>query len=237
MEIITICGSLRFEKDIKNITEKLALEGNCVLSIIYPTRDKENYTLEEINILNMEHYKKIDLSDKIFVVNKNGYIGKSVKKEIEYAKNRNKKILYLENNTQKEFIEIIYDNNFNEIFEGFEDIVYYPTKENIENILLDYKEDKNRILYGYYLNKKLVGIIGIKDNLENNEVLHFGIHPKYRGIKLGTELMDFIKIKNKPIILETDDDAIIFYRKYGFKYMEYYNEKYKKIRYRCKYEQ
>jgi ribosomal protein S18 acetylase RimI-like enzyme len=140
----------------------------------------------------------------------------------------------LSNNTQKEFMEIIYEDNFNEIFEIFKDVVYNPTKENIENILLEYKQNKEKILYGYYLEKKLIGIIGIKNNMENNEVLHFGIHQKYRGMKLGTELMDFIKIKNKPIILETDDDAIIFYKKYGFKYTEYYREKYK--RYKCKYE-
>jgi len=97
MKIITICGSLRFEEEIKSITEKLELEGNCVLSITYPTRAKECYTEEEITILNKGHYKKIDLSNAIFVVNKNGYIGDSVKKEIIYAKEHNKEISYLEN--------------------------------------------------------------------------------------------------------------------------------------------
>jgi hypothetical protein len=31
------------------------------------------------------------------VVNKNGYIGEAVKKEINYAKEHNKEIMYLEN--------------------------------------------------------------------------------------------------------------------------------------------
>jgi len=132
-------------------------------------------------------------------------------------------------------IELKYENNFNEIFEVFEDIVYYPTKENIENILLEYEQIKERELYGYYYDKKLIGIIGINNNPENNEVLHFGVHPEYRGKNIGTELMDFIKNKNKVLILETDDDAIIFYKKYGFEYTEYFNEKYKKIRYKCIY--
>jgi hypothetical protein len=94
MKIITICGSLKFEYDIKYHTEKLALEGNCVLSIIFPT--KNNYTKQEIRFLETSHYKKIELSDAIFVVNKNGYIGEAVKKEISYAKDHNKEILYLE---------------------------------------------------------------------------------------------------------------------------------------------
>jgi len=59
----------------------------------------------------------------------------------------------------------------------------------------------------------LIGLIGIKNNFENIEVLHFGIHQKHRGKNVGTELMDFIKNKNKTIILSTDDDAIIFYKK------------------------
>jgi len=98
MKMITICGSLKFIEEMKIYSEKLALEGNCVLSVIYPTRNKECYTSEEINIFGKEHYRKIDLSDAIFVINKNGYIGEAVKKEIEYAKNKNKEIIYLENN-------------------------------------------------------------------------------------------------------------------------------------------
>ena len=97
MKVITVCGSLRFEDVIKNYTEKLELEGNCVLSIIYPTKDKENYTYEEIHTLEIGHYKRIELSDAIFVINKNGYIGKAVRKEINYAKEHNKEIIYLEN--------------------------------------------------------------------------------------------------------------------------------------------
>jgi len=98
MKIITICGSLNFENEMKNVSEKLALEGNCVLSVIYPTKEKEKYTKEEIEILGKEHLKKIDISNAIFVINKNGYIGESVRNEIEYAKNQNKEIIYLEEN-------------------------------------------------------------------------------------------------------------------------------------------
>ena len=101
MKIITICGSLKFIEEMKLYTEKLVLEGNCVLSVIYPIKNKECYTSEEIMILRKEHFKKIDLSDAIFVINKNGYIGESVKKEIEYAKNKKKEIIYLENNLDK----------------------------------------------------------------------------------------------------------------------------------------
>lgn len=42
------------------------------------------------------HFKKIDISDVIYVVNVNGYIGESTKKEIEYAKSLKNEILSLE---------------------------------------------------------------------------------------------------------------------------------------------
>jgi len=98
MKIITICGSLKFEQDIKIYTEKLGLEGNCVLSIIYGTKDKDQYTKDEIEILAKGHLNRIKISDAIFVVNKNGYIGEAVRREINYAKELNKEIIYLENN-------------------------------------------------------------------------------------------------------------------------------------------
>lgn len=41
------------------------------------------------------HKRKIDMADEIFVVNVNGYIGKSTKSEIEYALSQNKNVKYL----------------------------------------------------------------------------------------------------------------------------------------------
>ena len=129
------------------------------------------------------------------------------------------------------------DHDFKEVFEVFKDVIYEPSKENIANILLEYDKNNGKTLYGYFLDTKLVGIIGIKDNIENVEILHFGVHPEYRGKHLGTELMDYIRSRGITMILSTDDDAIIFYEKYGFKYTKYFSEKYQKIRYDCIYEQ
>jgi hypothetical protein len=96
MKVITMCGSLRFEEIIKTYAEKLELEGNCVLSVISPTKDKVSYTNEEIHNFEIGHLKKIELSDAIFVVNKDGYIGEAVRNEINYAKEHDKEIMYLE---------------------------------------------------------------------------------------------------------------------------------------------
>lgn len=95
MKIITVCGSLRFTKEIMEITEKMDLQGNCMLSIVYPTKPNiDDYTDEEIVILNKMHKERIKLSDAILVVNVDNYIGSSTKSEIEFAKSLNKEIIY-----------------------------------------------------------------------------------------------------------------------------------------------
>lgn len=95
MKIITVCGSLRFMKEIMGITERMDLQGNCMLSMIYPARsNKEDYTDEEIIMLNKMHRERIKLSDAILVVNVDNYIGSSTKSEIEFAKSLNKEIIY-----------------------------------------------------------------------------------------------------------------------------------------------
>lgn len=95
MKIITVCGSLRFMKEIMEITEEMDLQGNCMLSIIYPAKsNKEDYTEEEIIMLDKMHKERIKLSDAILVVNVDNYIGSSTKSEIEFAKSLGKEIIY-----------------------------------------------------------------------------------------------------------------------------------------------
>ncbi|MCL2177130.1 MAG: hypothetical protein FWB72_04215 [Firmicutes bacterium] len=97
-KIIAICGSLRFKDTMIIETERLELEGNCVLSVVYPSPnfDRNNYTPEQCVVLAEMHKMKIDLSDSIFVVNVGGYIGDSTKEDIAYAKKTGKEIIYLE---------------------------------------------------------------------------------------------------------------------------------------------
>ena len=96
MKIITVCGSLRFYKEMMEITEKMVLQGNCMLVPIYnPTRpNKDDFTKEEALMLDKMHKERIKLSNAILVVNVNDYMGSSTKSEIEFAKSLNKEILY-----------------------------------------------------------------------------------------------------------------------------------------------
>ena len=52
--------------------------------------------LDAKKMLDEMHKQKIDMSDEIYVINLNGYIGESTKSEIEYANSKGKNISYLE---------------------------------------------------------------------------------------------------------------------------------------------
>lgn len=97
-KVVTICGSLRFWDKIQEISERLELENEYVVIGIVPHVIDRDLAEHEKNLLGELHKTKIDLSDAIFVINPDGYIGESVKSEIEYAKAKGKEIIYLENN-------------------------------------------------------------------------------------------------------------------------------------------
>lgn len=98
-KIITLCGSSKFKNEFLEVAKKLTLEGNIILSlnIFGHSGDNEVWNEGIKKMLDDMHKRRIDLSDEIFVINKNKYIGDSTKNEIEYAIKTNKKINYLEN--------------------------------------------------------------------------------------------------------------------------------------------
>ena len=94
MKTYTICGSMRFAEDMKKIAYDLEIsKGYNILQCVYC---EDNIVPNEDELLKLSdaHYRKIDLSDGIYVVNMDGYIGTSVKKEIEYAEMHGKEVLY-----------------------------------------------------------------------------------------------------------------------------------------------
>ena len=93
MKIVTICGSMKFENEMKQIAFQLETKYKiCVLQCVYNEDDKELSTAE-IEFLNKSHFKKIEISDAVYIVNINEYIGEQVKKEIAYAKKFGKEVI------------------------------------------------------------------------------------------------------------------------------------------------
>ena len=91
---MTLCGSLRLGREFWDQTaRKLIINGYIVLKPDFCfSKDEEEMFKQKLNLM---HRQKIDMSDEIFVINKDGYIGESTRAEIEYTKRKGKKISYL----------------------------------------------------------------------------------------------------------------------------------------------
>lgn len=81
-EIVCICGSIRFVEQLRSANRDLTLTGAIVVA---PSEAGESITHEQKAALGALHLRKIDLADRVLVVNPGGYIGESTSSEIAYA--------------------------------------------------------------------------------------------------------------------------------------------------------
>lgn len=102
-EIVCLCGSTRFWKHFQDWGLKLSLEGKIVLSLgvcapdavvlANPETPEGRVQKEGLDEL---HKRKIDLADKVFVLNVDGYVGESTLSEMDYARKTGKPVEFLE---------------------------------------------------------------------------------------------------------------------------------------------
>lgn len=102
-KVITLCGSTRYKDEFFVALENLTLAGNIVMLPGYFGHQEGAIPISETVKENLDvlHKKKIDMSDIIYVINKDGYIGESTKSEIAYALAHNKEVLYYEDRGEK----------------------------------------------------------------------------------------------------------------------------------------
>lgn len=102
--VITICGSTRFKDEIIEVAQTLTMDNHIVLvPCVFHHADEIELTEEQKIRLDNLHKQKINMSDAIFVVNKDGYIGASTYGEIDWAQRMKKEVYFLENpNPEKE---------------------------------------------------------------------------------------------------------------------------------------
>lgn len=102
--IVCLCGSTRFSQAFQDANFNETLAGRIVLTIGCDMKsDNELFNamsqseLDAVKTrLDALHLAKIDLADEILVLNVDGYIGQSTRRELEYAQSIDKGIRYLE---------------------------------------------------------------------------------------------------------------------------------------------
>lgn len=74
------------------------------------------------------------------------------------------------------------------------------------------------IIYAYKDNGEYKGIVVFNIAKSSAAILDIAVKPEHRGQGIGSKLIDFIfnSFNVDSIAAETDDDAIGFYKKYGF---------------------
>ena len=99
--IVTLCGSHRFKDTFEEVAQALGLSGWIVLRPAF-AKDAHEYALPTEGmkglkqILDELHFKKIAMSQVVVVINQDGYMGESTKKEVAEAERLGKKIFWFQ---------------------------------------------------------------------------------------------------------------------------------------------
>jgi predicted phosphodiesterase len=92
-EVVTLCGSVRFAAEFLAAHRRLSLDGCVVLLPDLPASDGD-LSPSDIEALGALHRRKIDMSDRVHIVNPGGYVGQSAAAEIAYAEANGKGVTY-----------------------------------------------------------------------------------------------------------------------------------------------
>ncbi len=94
MKTVTLCASMRFAREMQEIAWLLETRRHWNVLQCVDTPPGTPVSPEDLEALTRAHFRKIDLSDGIYVVDIGGYIGESVKREIEYAREKGKEVFF-----------------------------------------------------------------------------------------------------------------------------------------------
>ncbi|GAB2456017.1 hypothetical protein [Xylanimonas ulmi] len=95
-EIVCLCGSTRFAEEFRAVNLALTLAGVIVVAPGVFAHAGDQVTDEQKSALDALHLAKIDLADRVVVVNPGGYLGESTRREIRYARQAGKPVEFTE---------------------------------------------------------------------------------------------------------------------------------------------
>ena len=96
-EIVCLCGSMRFAEEMRAANRALTFAGVIVVAPGEAGDTDEGageVTAEQKTALDALHLRKIDLADRVLVVNPGGYVGESTSREIAYARAAGKPVSF-----------------------------------------------------------------------------------------------------------------------------------------------
>lgn len=101
-EIVCLCGSTRFEDAFKDEQFRLTVEEQAiVLTVAGCWKDDHDDVWDEIDdedkgMVDDLHFRKVEISDRIHVLNVGGYVGSSTSNEILHAEETGTDVTWLE---------------------------------------------------------------------------------------------------------------------------------------------
>lgn len=116
------------------------------------------------------------------------------------------------------YMKLVYSST---IHPSLRELLSYATSESaIEREYEKYLMENSRHLYSWEVNGEAIGCMGIEFiNAAHCVIKHIAVSPAARGNGVGRKMIDFIcdEYSFDLISVETDKDAVEFYRSYGFK--------------------
>lgn len=94
---IALIGSAKFEDEWVRVNMALTLAGHTVYSLsVFPSQaggKHEWYTPQQKTMLDLVHLSKIEESDAVVLINRDGYVGESTRREMLWCCVREKALL------------------------------------------------------------------------------------------------------------------------------------------------
>lgn len=96
MEIVVICGSVRFKNEMLGYRDEQMTKGKWILLPENMDIDIQKIDRRVKDQMDQLHLKKIDCADKVIIWNREGYMGESTRRELSYSLKNNKAIEFIE---------------------------------------------------------------------------------------------------------------------------------------------
>ena len=128
--IITLCGSTRFINSFHSYDLHLTLCGHTVFTVATSVKGFWQPTATEKKVLDLVHLSKIEISDAIFVIDREfglegelpPYVGDSTLNEIRYAAIRNKLIFWASKHDARKLLLEAHDLSMEMFSHGFSEV-------------------------------------------------------------------------------------------------------------------